>query len=149
MFTYRTHFEEKVRIVYDNATATKCFQLASRWAVRYFHGPGRLFPARSRHHVQPSYRDFPNSFVNGSYHKVTYGKHMQLKISRSCSKLSDSVRNLDSINIFKKRVRNFNFQDIMTERCHSCSFCNNQLIYYYIIAVKIHTHAYIRVHIPS
>ena len=59
MFTYIAHFEGKVR----NYTTTKLFQLNYRRAVRNAHRAGRLFPARLRHRVRPSYGTFINGFA--------------------------------------------------------------------------------------
>ena len=59
MFIYIAHFEGKVW----NYTATKLFQLNYRRAVRNACGAGRLFPARLRHRVRPSYGTFINGFA--------------------------------------------------------------------------------------
>ena len=74
MFTYIAHFEGKVR----NYTATKLFQLNYRRAVRNARRAGRLFLARLRHRVRPSYGTFINGFAKkklagpyGSYDNVT------------------------------------------------------------------------------
>ena len=90
MFTYIAHFEGKVR----NYTATKLFQLNCRRAVRNARRTGRLFPARLRHRVRPSYGTFINGFAKkklagpyGSYDKTKYFTKLNRNIAKTEKKM--------------------------------------------------------------
>jgi hypothetical protein len=85
-------------------------------------GISKLF---NRHSSQYNLRSA--DFTIPRFNTITYGKHCINYLGpKLWNKLSSEIRNLPSLNQFKKIIRNFNVQSLLDENsCTNCMLCNS------------------------